>query len=98
MVEPTCVICEELARRTGLHKASMFDIHLRMRKCAQELLDRKLLAKLAPGDMIALEAKCTTPNALYLCITKHQGLIPAVTVMEASRADTSSDSDGGIKG
>ena len=56
-VEPTCFFCEEPAGLTCLHEASTFDIDSRVRKCAQALQDTKLLAKLAPGDMIASEAK-----------------------------------------
>lgn len=56
-LESTCFFCEEPAGRTGFRHASTFDIDFRVRKCAHELQDTKLLAMLATGDMIALEAK-----------------------------------------
>ena len=49
-VEPTCFFCEEPAGSTILDQASTFDIDLRVRKCAHELQDTKILAKLTPGD------------------------------------------------
>ena len=48
---------------TGLLDLKVFTMHLlitliqKVRRCALELEDINLLAKLAPGDMIALEAK-----------------------------------------
>ncbi|MES9880446.1 MAG: hypothetical protein ABW185_06135, partial [Sedimenticola sp.] len=63
-----------------LREASTFDIDLRVRECAHELQDTQLLAKLAPGDMIALEAKY------------HAKCIVAL-YNKASRAATNSDSD-----
>ena len=41
----------------GLHCACTHDINRNVRKCAKELEDFFLLAKLAAGDMIAIEAK-----------------------------------------
>ena len=79
-VEPTCLFCEEPAGLTRLHEASTFDIDSRVRKCAQELQDTKLLVQLAPGDMIASDAKYHAK-----CIV---GLYDKV-----SRGDTRSDSD-----
>ena len=79
-VEPTCFFCEEPAGLTCPHEDSTFEIDSRVRKFAQELQDTKLLAKLAPGDMIASEAKY---NAKCLV-----GLSNKV-----SRVDTRSDSD-----
>ncbi len=40
-----------------LHRACTQDIDVKVRKCAMELGNTDLLAKLAPGDMVALEAK-----------------------------------------
>ena len=39
-----------------LHDASTYDIHRKVHKCGLETEDTSLLAKLEPGDMIALEA------------------------------------------
>ena len=79
-VEPTFFFCEEPAGLTCLHEASTFDIDSRVRKCAQDLQDTKLLAKLAQGDMIASEVKYHAK-----CLV---GLYNKV-----SRVDTRGDSD-----
>ena len=55
--DPTCLFCNEPAGSTGLHKASTYNIDTNVRKCALEVGDTALLAKLAAGDMIAIEAK-----------------------------------------
>ena len=49
MLEPAGSAC--------LHNASTYDIDSNIRRCTLELEDTSLLAKLAPGYMIALEAK-----------------------------------------
>lgn len=65
--EAKCFLCDEPAGSAGLHNASTYDIDMKVRKCAMELEDTALLAKLAPGDMIALEAKyhCRCLATLY---------------------------------
>ena len=55
--EDICFFCDEPAGSTCLHNASTYDIVRKVRKCALELEDTCLLAKLAPGDMITLEVK-----------------------------------------
>ncbi len=57
--EQICFVCEKPSDSSGagLHNASTYDIDSKVRKCALELEDSVLLAKLAAGDMIALEAK-----------------------------------------
>jgi len=55
--EDRCFFCDEPAGHATLHNASTYDIDRKVRRCALELEDTSLLAKLAPGDMIALEAK-----------------------------------------
>ena len=52
-----CFLCNKPAGSEGLHNASTYDIDAKVRRCAIELEDTALLAKLEPGDMIALEAK-----------------------------------------
>ncbi|MGH0116757.1 UNVERIFIED_CONTAM: hypothetical protein FKN15_051483 [Acipenser sinensis] len=54
---PICFLCDKPAGSAGFHLASTYDIGSRVRRCAMELQDIALLAKLAPGNMIALEAK-----------------------------------------
>ena len=49
--------CNEPAGTTNLHKASTHKLDMKVQRCALQLEDRKLLAKLSAGDMIALEAK-----------------------------------------
>uniref|UniRef100_UPI00358E7FAB uncharacterized protein isoform X1 n=2 Tax=Myxine glutinosa TaxID=7769 RepID=UPI00358E7FAB len=55
--EPTCFFCNTSAGSAGLHKASTYNIDTNVRRCALEVEDTALLAKLAAGDMIAIEAK-----------------------------------------
>ena len=52
-----CFFCNEPAGTTNLHEASTHKLDLKVRRYALQLEDRKLLAKLSVGDMIALEAK-----------------------------------------
>ena len=56
--EAKCFLCDEPAGSAGLHNASTYDIDMKVRKCAMELEDTALLAKLAPGDMIASTLCC----------------------------------------
>ena len=62
-----CIFCDQPAGSEGLHNASTYEIDKRVRQHALDLQDTLLLAKLATGDMIAIEAKyhksCLT--ALY---------------------------------
>jgi len=55
--EEICLFCDESGGTAGLHCAGTHDINRNVRKCAIELDDSFLLAKLAAGDMIAIEAK-----------------------------------------
>ena len=52
-----CFLCNKPAGSEGLHNASTYDIDAKVRRCAIELEGTDLLAKLEPGDMVALEAK-----------------------------------------
>ena len=52
-----CFLCDNPGGSEGLHNASIYNIDAKVRKCAIALKDTTLLAKLEPGDMIALEAK-----------------------------------------
>lgn len=54
---PVCFFCDLPAGKKGLHEVTMFDVDTRVKECALALSDHRLLAKLAVGDMIALEAK-----------------------------------------
>lgn len=78
-----CFFCNEPAGSEGLHNASTYDIDAKVRRCALELEDTALLAKLVPGDMIALEAKyhhkCLT--SLYNRARTSRMQLPRRTVM-----------------
>ena len=53
-----CFFCGAPAKTAEpLHLASTFGLDARVRKCALELQDQNLLAKLSAGDIVALEAK-----------------------------------------
>ena len=58
--DAVCLFCDKPAGFEGLHNASTCDIDRKVRQYALELNDTALLAKLAPADMIALEAKYYT--------------------------------------
>ena len=42
---------------TNLHSASTLEIDRTVRECASLVNDSRLIGKLAPGDMVAIEAK-----------------------------------------
>ena len=52
-----CFFCNEPAGTTNLHEASTHKLDMKVRRFALQLEDKKLLAKLSAGDMIALETK-----------------------------------------
>ena len=52
-----CFFCNEPAGTKNLHEASTHKLDMKERRYALKLEDRKLLAKLSAGGMIALEAK-----------------------------------------
>ena len=55
--ESMCFFCNDVAGPCGLHKASTFVIDRSVRESAVRLKDTDLLAKLAGGDMVAIEAE-----------------------------------------
>ena len=52
-----CFLCNKPAVSEGLHNASTYNIDAKVRRCTIDLEDTALLAKLEPGDVIAIEAK-----------------------------------------
>ena len=52
-----CIFCDNPASSVGLHKASTFEVDFKVRTFATELCDTKLLAKLACGDVVAIDAQ-----------------------------------------
>lgn len=83
LTEAACFLCNEPAGSATLHVACTQDIDVKVRKCAMELEDTDLLTKLAPGDMVALEAKYHTK-----CLTK---LYNRARAADSTRADTDVD-------
>ncbi|KAG0715668.1 hypothetical protein GWK47_011424 [Chionoecetes opilio] len=55
--EPICFFCNKPAGTADLHEAATKELDKNVRRCATELGDTELLAKLSEGDMIAIEAK-----------------------------------------
>ena len=51
---PVCFFCSKPETNEKLHEVSTFQVDFRVRKCAHELQDEDLLAKLSAGDLIAL--------------------------------------------
>ena len=52
-----CFFCDEYDSPSNLHSASTLDVDKKVRECAALLNERKLIAKLSVGDLIAIEAK-----------------------------------------
>lgn len=55
--EPVSLFCNEPVGSVGLHEAATKQIDKKIRKHVHDLKQTNLLAKLAAGDMIAIEAK-----------------------------------------
>ena len=49
--------CEKSTSSESLHEVSTFSLDTRVRKCAHDLQDERLLAKIRAGDMIAQDTK-----------------------------------------
>ena len=54
---PLCFFCDLPGDEQSLHAVTTFEVDRRVKDCALVLSDNRLLAKLAVGDMIALEAQ-----------------------------------------
>lgn len=52
-----CFICEKPSSRSELHETMTMKINTRLHQCATNLQDKKLLAKLSAGDVVAQELK-----------------------------------------
>ena len=105
--EPTCLFCYQPAGSEGLHEAATKQLDNKVRECTCdcELQDTALLAKLAAGDMIAIEAKyhnrchCALYNRVKLASTRDTGGVEACmhaivfAELVAFLEDTSSDED-----
>lgn len=60
-----CIFCNNPAGRDGLHKVASFDVNFKVRKCATELSDSQLMAKIVAGDLMAIDAQYHT-----ICLAK----------------------------
>ena len=65
--ESKCFFCNDVASPSGLHKTSTFEIDRRVRESAIKLKYTDLLAKLAGGDMVAIEANYHVKCLAALC-------------------------------
>ena len=54
---PKCFFCSQQETKEKLCEVCTFQVDYRVRKCAHDLQDENLLAKLSAGDLIAQEAK-----------------------------------------
>ena len=54
--DASCFLCGESGTET-LHGVATYQVDTRVRKCAAQVGDNELLARLSMGDMVALEAK-----------------------------------------
>ena len=82
-----CFFCEEELNPRYHHTASTMGIDTNVRKCALELQDSHLMAKLSDGDMVAIDAKYHL-NCLSNLYNKHSAFINAC----GEEKDTMSDS------
>ena len=59
-----CFICDQSDPVKNIRKTMTLSLHARLQRCAENLLDGELLAKLSGGDMVAQEymyhAACLT--------------------------------------
>ena len=91
LTEAICFLCSEPAGSDTLHRACTHDDDAKVHKCVMELEDTDLLAKLAPGDMVALEAKYHAK-----CLTKLYNRARAIT--GSAIADTGIDAHAHLSG
>eukprot|EP00794_Sanderia_malayensis_P004251 gene4251-4816_t len=52
-----CFFCGEQDDKANLHQCETLTVHQRVKRCAEDLGDTHILAKLSEGDMVAIEAK-----------------------------------------
>ena len=67
-----CFFCDDYDSSSNLHCASTLNVDKKVRDCAVLLNDRKRIAKLSAGDLIAMEAK--TMSSALLDFTIGPGL------------------------
>ena len=73
--EFSCLLYDQPAGSEGLHETATKQLGKRVSECACELQDTALLAKLAAGDMIAIESKYV-PQSMSLCIVQQSQTSP----------------------
>lgn len=55
-VNTSCIFCGEVGNKKELRRAATLGLDRKVKECAQVVGDRSLLAKLAAGDMVAIDA------------------------------------------
>ena len=70
---PKCFFCSQQETKEKLREVCTFQVDYRVRKCAHDLQDENLLAKLSAGDLFVQEAKyhakCLTNMYNVLCLS-----------------------------
>ena len=90
--DASCFFCGESGTET-LHGVATYQVDTCVRKCAAQVGDNELLARLSMGDMVALEAKYHSKCllALYYCAkttveaepkTDHEGVMSRIVLAE----------------
>ena len=84
-----CFLCEDASMSEPIREASTFRLDSRVRRCALELQDERLLAKLSAGDMVAQDAKYH-PRCLVSLYNK------ATSLQDKQKIDTTDKVNHGI--
>ena len=90
--DASCFFCGESGTET-LHGVATYQVDTRVRKCAAQVGDNELLARLSMGDMVALEAKYHSKCLLALYYrakttldaepnTDHEGVMSRIVLAE----------------
>lgn len=88
----SCFFCGKSGTET-LHEVATFQVDTRVRKCAAQVGDNELMARLSMGDMVALEAKYHSKCLLALYYrakttveaeqkTDHEGVMSRIVLAE----------------
>ena len=90
--DTSCFFCGKSGTET-LHEVATFQVDTRVRKCAAQVGDNELMARLSMGDMVALEAKYHSKCLLALYYrakttveaeqkTDHEGVMSRIVLAE----------------
>ena len=78
-----CFFCGDEDTVDTLHEAATFGLNKKVSKCATDLQDQQLLAKLSAGDLIAQDAGCLVSLCL---VTLYYSLFSITLQQSCSRA------------